>query len=215
MTTYARYTPALAVMGHWFKRQRAYALGITAAGSSLGGVIYPIMLQHLEAKVGFQWAVRIAAFVTLTCLSVAVLTMKTRIRMKGTVTLSQLVDLHGFRDIRYTLVTVSAFLCVATVRGIAAATDCNIQLFLCVVYAVFLHRGIRQLPGRVSPHHALSCLYYQWLCNSGPHRPGNFGRSFRSVRADSDQFIRVAAYCFFPVALKFSSLRPFFPVALC
>jgi len=104
------FTPAVAVMGHWFKRRRAYALGIVVAGSSLGGVIYPIMLQHLQDLVGFPWAVRIAGFLTLACLIIAHLTMRTRLPLKANVSLRTIVDLNGFRDIRYTLTTIASFL---------------------------------------------------------------------------------------------------------
>ncbi|KAF8575182.1 MFS general substrate transporter [Ramaria rubella] len=105
------FTPAVAVMGHWFKRRRAYALGIVVAGSSLGGVVYPIMLQQLKDRVGFPWAVRISGFVTLACLIIAGFTIRTRLPThKDTIKLSQLVDLNGFRDLRYTLATMSSFL---------------------------------------------------------------------------------------------------------
>ena len=104
----------MAVVGHWFKRRRGYALGIIIAGSSLGGVVYPVMLRQLQHRFGFPWAVRIAGFVTLACLVVAGLTVKTRLptSSKKVFTLSKLFDLQGFRDIRYTLATLSAFLCV-------------------------------------------------------------------------------------------------------
>ncbi|KAF8515407.1 monocarboxylate permease [Hysterangium stoloniferum] len=106
------FTPALAVMGHWFQKRRAYALGIVVAGSSLGGVVYPIMLQHLMNRFDFAWAVRISSFVTLGCLIVANLTIQTRIRRtKGNkINFSTIIDLNGFNDICYTLATVSSFL---------------------------------------------------------------------------------------------------------
>ncbi|KAF8510787.1 monocarboxylate permease [Gautieria morchelliformis] len=107
------FTPSVAVVGHWFKRRRGYALGIIISGSSLGGVVYPIMLRLLQKKLGFAWAVRIAGFVTLACLIVAILTVKTRLptdRSKNAITLTQLFDVHGFRDSRYTLATMASFL---------------------------------------------------------------------------------------------------------
>ena len=32
-------------------------------GSSIGGTVLPIATQHLFAKVGFKWAIRIMAFI--------------------------------------------------------------------------------------------------------------------------------------------------------
>lgn len=46
------YTPATAVVGHWFLRRRGTATGLVSTGVGLGGVIYPIMLNKLFAKVG-------------------------------------------------------------------------------------------------------------------------------------------------------------------
>jgi MFS family permease len=56
---------AMAVPPEWFKEKRALAVGITASGSSLGGVIWPIAFQRLVNDVGFGWANRIIAFIFL------------------------------------------------------------------------------------------------------------------------------------------------------
>lgn len=49
----------------WFVRHRALALGITVAGSSLGGVIFPIMVHRLVPQIGFAWTMRACAFLVL------------------------------------------------------------------------------------------------------------------------------------------------------
>ena len=46
------YTPATAVVGHWFLRKRGTATGLVSTGVGLGGVIYPIMLNRLFDMVG-------------------------------------------------------------------------------------------------------------------------------------------------------------------
>jgi nitrate/nitrite transporter NarK len=46
-------------MPQYFKKRKALAKGITATGSSIGGVIYPIMFYKSQQKVGFAWATRI------------------------------------------------------------------------------------------------------------------------------------------------------------
>jgi hypothetical protein len=63
----------------WFFEKRAMAVGIAAAGSSLEGVIFPIMVSRLMVEVGFGWAMRICAFLILGLLSVADLFIKSRI----------------------------------------------------------------------------------------------------------------------------------------
>jgi MFS family permease len=46
------FGPTLSVVGHWFKKRRGIALGITAAGSSIGGAVFPIAARNLIDLVG-------------------------------------------------------------------------------------------------------------------------------------------------------------------
>ena len=64
----------------WFFHKRGAALGLVAAGSSLGGVIFPIMVVHLIPEVGFGWTMRICAFLILALLVFANLTVTSRIQ---------------------------------------------------------------------------------------------------------------------------------------
>jgi hypothetical protein len=50
------------------------------AGSSLGGVIFPLMVQHLLPQVGFGWTMRICAFLILGLLVIANLTISSSLR---------------------------------------------------------------------------------------------------------------------------------------
>lgn len=63
----------------WFYAKRGAALGMVAMGSSLGGVIFPIMVVHLIPEVGFGWTMRICAFLILALLIFANLTVRSRI----------------------------------------------------------------------------------------------------------------------------------------
>ncbi|KAL9026429.1 MAG: hypothetical protein Q9180_007483, partial [Flavoplaca navasiana] len=65
--------------GTWFFKRRALALGIMAAGSSLGGVILPIMVDRIIDQAGFPWAMRSAAFLLLALLIYANLTVRSRL----------------------------------------------------------------------------------------------------------------------------------------
>ncbi|KAL7940871.1 monocarboxylate permease-like protein [Trichoderma barbatum] len=67
------YAP-IAALGTWFRMHRALAFGIVTAGSSLGGVVLPIMVEHLVASIGFGWAMRCTAFLFLGLLVVGNLT---------------------------------------------------------------------------------------------------------------------------------------------
>ncbi len=70
---------AIAALGTWFRRHRAFAFGIVTAGSSLGGVVLPIMVNHLVVSAGFAWAMRATAFLFLGLLIIGNLTVKSRL----------------------------------------------------------------------------------------------------------------------------------------
>ncbi|RAO72525.1 uncharacterized protein BHQ10_008537 [Talaromyces amestolkiae] len=59
--------PAVALVGLSFKKQVALALGVTIAGSSLGGVIWPVVVHALLEKpnIGFGWTLRITGFIMI------------------------------------------------------------------------------------------------------------------------------------------------------
>ncbi|KKA28868.1 hypothetical protein TD95_000256 [Thielaviopsis punctulata] len=75
----AVFNNSLSSVTTWFLRRRAAAFGIVAAGSSLGGVILPIMISHLIPRVGFPWTIRIVAFMFLGMLSITCVTVKSRL----------------------------------------------------------------------------------------------------------------------------------------
>ncbi|KAI0672426.1 major facilitator superfamily domain-containing protein [Trametes maxima] len=104
------FNPSIAVLGHWFRRRRSLAIGLTTGGSATGGVVFPILLEQLIPKVGFGWAVRIGAFILLACLIVSCLTIRTRLPLTGRLSFRTAIDVGGFRDPRYTLAAVGSFL---------------------------------------------------------------------------------------------------------
>jgi MFS family permease len=65
--------PALALVGQYFMKRRAVAIGVTIAGSSLGGVVWPIVVHELIQKpnIGFPWTMRISGFIMLPILAVS------------------------------------------------------------------------------------------------------------------------------------------------
>ncbi|KAI1395160.1 major facilitator superfamily domain-containing protein [Hypoxylon fuscum] len=73
------FYPTIAAAGTWFKRHRALAFGIMVSGSSVGGVVLPIMVQHLIEEVGFGWALRITAFFLLGLLVFGNIAVKSRL----------------------------------------------------------------------------------------------------------------------------------------
>jgi MFS family permease len=73
------FYPSFNCVTTWFFKKRALSFGIAASGSSLGGVIFPIMVHKLIPEVGFPWTMRICAFMILALLILANMFIRSRI----------------------------------------------------------------------------------------------------------------------------------------
>jgi MFS family permease len=89
----------------WFDKRRGLAFGVLATGSSLGGVVFPLMLGKLIETVGYGWAIRAVAFVIAALLIVANLTV--RARMKPTPVKFSMKNLaQPFRELPYVVLVM-------------------------------------------------------------------------------------------------------------
>ncbi|KAH7912730.1 major facilitator superfamily domain-containing protein [Hygrophoropsis aurantiaca] len=110
------FYPSMAVIGHWFKRRTAYALGFVVAGSGISGIVFPIMISRLLPKVGFAWTVRVCALLVFVCYGVATFTIKTYRPTKPLPdSVLKILDVAAFRDLRFTFFTIGAWLSMFSV----------------------------------------------------------------------------------------------------
>ncbi|KAJ1556384.1 hypothetical protein HK405_012293 [Cladochytrium tenue] len=72
------FMPAMAVLPSYFRKRLGLAVGLAASGSSLGGVIYPILFYRLIGPLGFAWSVRVVGFMVLITQVVPLLFMRMR-----------------------------------------------------------------------------------------------------------------------------------------
>ena len=93
----------------WFFEKRAFAFGIMAAGSSLGGVIFPITVQRLIVSVGFGWSMRCAAFLVLFMLAIANVTVTSRMPPSPT-PLDLMEFVVPFKELPFDLTCLGSFL---------------------------------------------------------------------------------------------------------
>ena len=65
--------PPFAVVSRNLPHHRGLALGVITRGSSVGGIVWPIMIEQLFNKqnIGFPWTVRILGFAMLPLLAFA------------------------------------------------------------------------------------------------------------------------------------------------
>lgn len=105
--TGALFIPSVAILSTYFSTRIGMAIGIAASGSSLGGVIYPILFHKLLPQVGFAWTTRILGFVILGTMMVPNLIMRVRVLPAKS---RSLFDLRAFAMPAYSL-QVCGFFC--------------------------------------------------------------------------------------------------------
>ncbi|GKT63083.1 monocarboxylate permease-like protein [Colletotrichum tofieldiae] len=71
--------PAMAATPQYFLKRRGAAMGLVIAGSSLGAVVFPIVLSELLDTVGFGWSVRVCGFIMMPILLFSSLTVRARL----------------------------------------------------------------------------------------------------------------------------------------
>jgi MFS family permease len=78
------YSPVVTILDEWFLRRKGLAFGIMWAGTGLGGVVVPLLLQFLLNRYGFRTALRVWT-VILFCVSMPlVMFLKPRLPVPGT-----------------------------------------------------------------------------------------------------------------------------------
>ncbi|KAH8435085.1 MCT family MFS transporter [Aspergillus melleus] len=97
------FYPTISAIPHWFHRRRGLALGIVVAGSSLGGIAWPLILDRLFGAVGFPWALRIVGFVSLGLLAPACLMVVPRLPPTKASDVPKAEVMAIFKDARFLL----------------------------------------------------------------------------------------------------------------
>ncbi|KAJ8060631.1 hypothetical protein OCU04_010939 [Sclerotinia nivalis] len=104
-------TPCIAAIGHYFLVKRGNATGIAMTAGSIGGVIFPLMLQRLFPTIGFAWATRILGFILIFLLILANLLVQSRLPRKALPSMSSILpDLNAFKDPPFFFLTMAIFL---------------------------------------------------------------------------------------------------------
>lgn len=93
----------------WFFRRRAAAFGIMVSGSSVGGVVLPIMMDKMNHSVAFPWMMRTMAFMFLALLTISCFTVKSRLPPK-TRRFIFIDYVKGLKDIRLSVTIFGLFL---------------------------------------------------------------------------------------------------------
>ncbi|KAM0706933.1 hypothetical protein Q7P35_006263 [Cladosporium inversicolor] len=101
------FVPGVAILSTYFSTKIATAMGLAASGSSLGGVIYPIVFHRLQPTIGFPWATRVIGFIALFGLAISNLTLRVRTVPDSR---RKFLDLPAFKEPPYALFVLGNFL---------------------------------------------------------------------------------------------------------
>ena len=98
------FVPTVSVIPTYFTTNIGLAIGVASSGSSIGGVIYPIVLNRLISEVGFPWAVRSIGFIALATFTVPLAALRIRVRVPKP---RAIVDWAAFHDWPYVLFSLA------------------------------------------------------------------------------------------------------------
>ncbi|KAF2660427.1 MFS general substrate transporter [Lophiostoma macrostomum CBS 122681] len=101
------FIPSVAILSTYFTTKIALAVGVAASGSSLGGVIYPIVFHNLLPQIGFAWTTRVLGFMILGTQIIPVACMRVRVLPSQK---RSLFDLRAFLIPAYALHCLGFFL---------------------------------------------------------------------------------------------------------
>ncbi|KAH8660451.1 putative MFS transporter [Xylariales sp. PMI_506] len=104
------FTAAMVCAGQWFVRRRGLALGIATAGSSLGGVVYPIFIDRVILKVGFYGAIRYTALLVGVPLVASLFMIRARLPRKKWNSEVPWFDMSLFREKQFALYVFGAYM---------------------------------------------------------------------------------------------------------
>lgn len=147
----------VASIGHFFCRRRGAATGLALSGGSIGGVIFPLVLENLAPKIGFAWSTRVIGLITLILLIPGCILVRGNFPNKTQDSPSIkafLPDLRILKDPVLALITVGVFLIewgfFIPLEYIASySLSSGIPRQLSYLMVVFLNSG--SFPGRWLP----------------------------------------------------------------
>jgi MFS family permease len=101
-----QFSPAMSLVTTYFSKNRSMAVAIVASGSATGGLVYPTIARQLLPKLGFEWTVRIMAFLMLAVGALYCSLLKPRLPPRKT---GPLLELSAFKELPYCLYLVGIF----------------------------------------------------------------------------------------------------------
>ena len=149
------FIPSIAILPQYVSaKSRGPLLGIVTTGSSVGGIVFPIMFHYIVPSAGFGWATRAIGFVVLGTNLPAALTLKNKIPPPPG--RRQLIDFPMLKEKPYLVLICPYFFAVAALYipifflQSYAQTTTDISRDLAQWTIPIVNAG--SLPGRIIPN---------------------------------------------------------------
>ncbi|ETS81104.1 hypothetical protein PFICI_06106 [Pestalotiopsis fici W106-1] len=103
------FVPALSITSQYFKRNRTVAVGLSASGAAVGGLVYPVMINQLlfYDNFGFPWTLRAMGFIMLVTYLPCLVLFKPRLPPRKT---GSWIDTSAFKEAPFMFFVASKFL---------------------------------------------------------------------------------------------------------
>jgi MFS family permease len=102
------FCPALSVLSTWFSTRRGLACGVAGCGTATGGIVFPVLAQHLLPMIGFGWTVRVMGFIMMGMMMIPLTLTKTRLPPRRS---GPIVEWAAFKEGPFALYAVGITLC--------------------------------------------------------------------------------------------------------
>ncbi|KAJ5624160.1 hypothetical protein N7510_000469 [Penicillium lagena] len=101
------FSPPLSLLPTYFTTRRSLGVGLAAAGSATGGLIFPAVVQRLLPTVGYAWTMRVLGFLTLTMLVPSFFLFQQRVPPRRS---GPIIEWAAFREKAYVFFSVGMYL---------------------------------------------------------------------------------------------------------
>lgn len=102
------FIPSFAAPGHFFLRRRGLATGLASTGGSIGGIVFPLLLEPLLPRLGWGWSIRVVAFLCMFLCILSNLLIRSRLPPAHNATAHP--DFRIFAQRPFLLTTIGIFL---------------------------------------------------------------------------------------------------------
>jgi MFS family permease len=158
--------PCLAIIGHYFQKNRAAAMGAAVGGSSIGSVIFPIMFDKLlpNPRLGFPWTMRICGFLMVAILGPACIVIRARLPPRK----GQFLLPAAFKELPYVTLIAASFMMMLGIFiptfylpsfAISNGMSADLALYLIAIYNGASFFG-RVIPGILADKFGRFNIYF-------------------------------------------------------